>query len=141
MREVTTFLNFEGNCREAMEFYKKCFGAELFLLPYSAAPGNPAWVTEEAKDRIMHSSLTKGLLTILMAADTISGRPFQQGDNFSVAIQCESPEEIDGLFAALGENGEITMPLQETFWATRFGMLTDRFGIRWLLNLGKPQQG
>jgi PhnB protein len=124
-----------------MEFYKTCFAAEVFLLPYSEAPGDFPWVTEETKDKIMHSSLTKGSLTILMGADTISSRPFQQGNNFSVTIHCESLQEIDALFTALGDNGEITMPLQETFWATRFGMLTDRFGIRWMLNLGKPQQG
>jgi PhnB protein len=141
MKEIVTFLNFDGNCREAMEFYKTCFAAEVFLLPYSEAPGDFPWVTEETKDKIMHSSLTKGSLTILMAADTISSRPFQQGNNFSVTIHCESLQEIDALFTALGDNGEITMPLQETFWATRFGMLTDRFGIRWMLNLGKPQQG
>ncbi len=139
MKEAVTFLNFDGNCREAMEFYKKCFAAELFLLPYSEAPGNPAWAAKDVKDRILHSSLTKGSLTILMAADIIPGMPFQQGDSFSVAIQCESLQEIDALFAALGEGAKITMPLQGTFWATRFGMLTDRFGIRWLLNLGKPQ--
>jgi PhnB protein len=140
MNEVVTFLNFDGNCRDAMEFYKKCFDAELFLLPYSEAPGDLPWVTEETKDRIMHSSLTKGSLTILMAADTISGRPFQQGNTTSVAIHCESLQETEALFAALGEKGEITMPLQETFWAVRFGMLTDRFGIRWMLNLGKLPQ-
>jgi len=141
MKEIVTFLNFDGNCREAMEFYKTCFAAEVFLLPYSEAPGDFPWVTEETKDKIMHSSLTKGSLTILMGADTISSRPFQQGNNFSVTIHCESLQEIDALFTALGDNGEITMPLQETFWATRFWMLTDRFGIRWMLNLGKPQQG
>jgi PhnB protein len=89
----------------------------------------------------MHSTLTKGSLTILMAADTISGRPFEQGDSFSVTIQSESVQEIDALFTALGESGNVTMPLQETFWADRFGMLTDRYGIRWMLNLGKPAQG
>ena len=76
-----------------------------------------------------------------MAADTISGRPFEQGDSFSVTIQSESVQEIDALFTALGESGNVTMPLQATFWADRFGMLTDRFGIRWMLNLGKPAQG
>jgi PhnB protein len=141
MKEVVTFLNFDGNCREAMEFYKRCFDAELFLLPYSEAPGDLPWVTEETKDRIMHSTLTKGSLTILMAADTISGRPFQQGDNFSVTISCESLQEIDAQFAALGESGKITMPLQQTFWSPSFGMLTDRFGIKWMLNLVQPPQG
>ncbi len=141
MQEVVTFLNFDGNCREAMEFYKKCFSAELYLLPFAEAPGDPAWKAKEVKDRIMHSSLSKGLLTLLMAADIMPGMSFQPGGNFSAAIQCESLQEIDELFNALGENGTIAMPLQETFWAARFGMLTDQFGVRWLLNLGKPPQG
>src|ERR1035438_9924006 len=104
MKEIFTFLNFDGYCREAMEFYKTCFAAEVFLLPYSEAPGDFPWVTEETKDKIMHSSLTKGSLTILMGADTISSRPFQQGNNFSVTIHCESLQEIDALFTALGVN-------------------------------------
>ncbi len=141
MKEVVTFLNFDGNCRDAMEFYKKCFAAELFLLPFSEAPGDPAWAAKEVRDRIMHSTLTKGTLTLLMAADIMPGMPLQPGGNFSMAIQCETLQEVDALFAALGENGKIDMPLQETFWAARFGMITDRFGIRWLLNLGKPPQG
>jgi len=141
MKEVVTFLTFNGNCREAMEFYKKCLDAELFLLPYGEAPGDPAWAAREVRDRIMHSSLTKGSLTVLMAADVMPGMPFQAGGSFSVAIQCENLREIESLFAALGENGTIGMPLQETFWASSFGMLTDRFGIRWLLNLGKTQPG
>jgi len=140
MQEVVTFLNFNGNCREAVEFYKKCFDAELYLLQYSEAPGDPVWATNEAKDRILHSSLTKGSTTILMAADTMPGAPFQQGNGFSAMIRCESVPEIDALFAALAENGKITMPLQNTFWTPRFGMLTDRFGVQWMLNLCQPQQ-
>jgi PhnB protein len=70
-----------------------------------------------------------------MASDTMPGMPFAQGNNFSVTIDCESVEEIDRCFAALSEKGKVTMPLQKTFWAPRFGMLTDRFGINWMLNL------
>jgi PhnB protein len=140
MKEVTTFLNFDGDCREAMQFYKQCFGAELFLMPYGDAPGDPAWKAPEVKDRIIHSGLMKGPLTILMAADVMPGAAARQRNGFGVGIQCESVAEIDALFAALAEGGTVTMPLQETFWATRFGMLTDRFGICWMLNLGKPAQ-
>ena len=141
MKQVIAFLNFDGNCREAMEFYRKCFEADLFLLPYSEAPGDLHWVTEETKDRVLHSTLTRGSTTILMAADTLPGAPFQQGNGFSVMLRCESLQEIDTLFTALGENGKITVPLQDTFWAPRFGMLTDRFGINWMFNLEQPQQG
>ena len=71
----------------------------------------------------------------------MAGAGARQYNGFGVAIQCETPAEIDSLFAALSENGNVTMPLQETFWAARFGMLTDQFGICWMLNLNKPPQG
>jgi len=138
MKEAVSFLTFDGNCREAMEFYRNCFAAELFLLPYSEAPGDLARHAASAKDRIMHSSLTAGSLTVLMAADALPGMPFRQGNNFSVAVRCETREEIDSLFTALGEGGKVTLPLQKTFWSPRFGMLTDRFGIDWMFNLCQP---
>jgi PhnB protein len=137
MKEIVTYLNFDGNCREAMEFYKKCLGAELYLMPFSEAPGD---FPKEAKDRIMHARLTKGS-TLLMASDTMPGMPFQQGNNFSVSMQCESLQEIERLFTALGEKGKVTMPLQDTFWGARFGMLRDQFGIHWMFNFEHPKQG
>ena len=132
--KIDAYLTFNGNCREAMTFYAKCLGAELFSMPFSEAiPDVPA----DAKHRIMHARLTKGSET-LMASDTMPGMPFQQGNNFSISVNCGSVQEIDALFAAFGEGAKITMPLQETFWAVRFGMLTDRFGINWMFNLEKP---
>jgi PhnB protein len=135
MKETNTYLIFDGNCREAMTFYQKCLGAELSVMPFSAGPGNPP---PEAKDRIMHARLTKGT-AVLMASDAMPGMAVHQGDNFFVNIGCESVQEIEKLFAALGEKGKVKMPLQETFWATRFAMLTDQFGINWMLNLEKPE--
>jgi PhnB protein len=134
--EVLPFLAFDGNCREAMTFYQKCFEAELLLLPFSEAPGD--FANSEPKDRILHSTLRKGS-EILMAADTWSGMPHQPGNNFTVMIQSDSLEETERLFTALGEGGKITMPLQDTFWDARFGMLTDRFGIQWSFNCVVPK--
>jgi PhnB protein len=136
MKEITAYLTFDGNCRKAMEFYAKCLAADLHIVPFSEAPMD---VPKEAKDRIMHARLSKGSAA-LMASDTMPGMPLQQGNNFSIAIACESVEETERLFTALGQNGKVTMPLQETFWAARFGMLTDQFGINWMLNLDKPVQ-
>jgi PhnB protein len=76
-----------------------------------------------------------------MAADTMPGMPLQQGNNFTVSIQSENLQEIESLFTALGEKGKVIMPLQATFWTACFGMLTDQFGINWMLNLEKPNQG
>ncbi len=137
MKGIVTYLNFDGNCREAMQFYAKCLGAELQMSPFSDVPGNPA---PEAKDRIMHASLTKGSAELLMASDTPPGMPLQQGNNLSVSVHCESVQEIDALFAALGENGKVSMPLQDTFWGARFGMLTDQFGIQWMFNFAYPKK-
>jgi PhnB protein len=140
MKEITTYLVFDGNCRQAMEFYKNCLGAELSIMSFGEVPGNLPKEAREAKDRIMHARLTKGPLA-LMASDTVPGTNFQQGNNFSISVQCENREEIDRLFAAFAENGKVTMPLDEPFWAARFGMLTDQFGINWMFNLDKPAAG
>jgi len=75
-----------------------------------------------------------------MAPDTMPGMPFQQGNNFSVTINCESLPEIERLFTDLGTNGKVTMQLQDTFWGARFGMLTDQFGINWMFNFERPKQ-
>ncbi len=140
MKQVLPFLHFDGNCREAMEFYKQCLGAELFLMPYSDAPGNPEWVTPESHDRIMHSTLNGGSGPLLMASDIMPGTPHIPGKNFAVCIECESPDEIEAFFAALSAGGEVTMPLQNTFWNARFGMLKDKFGISWMLNFPLPKK-
>ena len=134
MKEMNTYLIFNGNCRDAMTFYAKCLGAELQQMTFADMPGDSP---KEAKDRIMHARLTKGS-AILMASDNMPGMPFQQGSNFSISVNCDSPQESEKLFTAFGEQGKVTMPLQETFWATRFGMLTDQFGINWMFNVDKP---
>lgn len=137
MKQINTYLTFDGNCREAMSFYEKCLGGQLFLMPFSQAPCDLPPEAADAKDRIMHACLSNGK-AMLMASDTMPGMPFQAGNNFSINIACESQEEAERLFAALGENGKVIMPLQQTFWAARFGMLTDRFGINWMFNLEEP---
>ena len=141
MKEITAYLNFDGNCREAMTFYQKCLGAELNMMAFSEmppAPGQPA-LPKEAKDRILHARLAKGA-TVVMGCDTMPGmgEPLRPGNNFWLALTCESAEEVDKLFAALGEKGKPVMAPAGTFWAARFAMLTDKFGVNWMFNFGKP---
>src|SRR5262245_64090017 len=121
MKSVVTYLNFDGNCREAMKFYELCLGCELYIMPFSEVPGDHP---KEARDRIMHARIAKGGSPLLMASDTMPGMPYRQGTNFSISIDCESLEEVDRLFAAFSDKGKVTMPLQDTFWGARFGMLT-----------------
>ena len=134
MKAVVTYLNFDGNCRKAMKFYERCLGAELSLMPFSEAPRD---IPKEAKDRVMHARVTKGGTTLLMASDIQPGMSFRQGTNFSISIDCETVEEIDRLFAAFSDKGKITMPLSDTFWGSYFGMLTDRYGINWMMSFDK----
>jgi PhnB protein len=135
MKDINAYLTFNGNCREAMTFYQKCLGAELFIMPFSEAPFE---VPKEAKDRVLHAKITKGK-AVLMASDSMPQQPFQPGTNFSVSIDCENNQEIESYFTALSEKGKITMPLQDAFWGARFGMLTDKFGINWMFNFDKPK--
>jgi PhnB protein len=135
MKEFQTYLNFNGNCRQAMEFYAKCLGAELFIMPYSQGPME---VSAEAKDKVLHARLSKGT-QVIMASDCPPGVPLQQGNNFSININCESREELDKLFAALGEKGKVGMPAQDMFWGAYFGMVTDQFGVNWMFNYELPK--
>jgi PhnB protein len=135
MKDINIYLTFDGNCREAMKFYAKCLGGELQLMPFSEEMCGGK-VPEDAKDKIMHARLTKGSM-ILMASDNPPGMPVRQGDNFSINLNCESQQEIEKLFEAIGEKGKTIMALQKTFWAESFGMLTDQFGINWMFNFEK----
>ncbi len=133
MKGLHTYLTFDGNCRQAMEFYAQCLGAELQMMRFSEAPMD---APPGAEDRIMHARLVKGDV-VLMASDSMPGMPLQQGNNFSLAFTCEAVAEAENLFGALGQKGKVLMPLQETFWAQRFGMVTDQFGVQWMFNVEK----
>jgi PhnB protein len=132
---LNVYLNFKGNCREAMSFYAKCLGGELLLMTFADMPGE---APKEFKDKIMHAKVSKRA-HVLMASDDDPRTPLQPGNNFSICIQCESLEEIERLYSALSEKGTQTSPLQDTFWGARFGLLTDQFGIQWMFNFDTPK--
>ena len=138
MQGTNTYLNFDGNCRQAMTFYAKCLGADLRILAFGDMPAGPEGcnLPPEAMNRVAHARLTKGPV-VIMASDTPPGMPLQQGNNFSINIDCESVEEAERLFKAFAENGKIRMPIAETFWAERFGVLVDQFGVAWMFNREK----
>lgn len=135
MKTIDNYLFFDGNCRQAMEFYAKCLGAELRAMSYADAPNAP----QGSEDKIMHAAITKGT-TNLAASDWAAPVPFKRGNNFSLCLNCDSKEEIEKLFTAIGEGGQITMPLADTFWGAHFGMLTDQFGVNWMFNFELPKQ-
>jgi PhnB protein len=131
MKTVTTYLSFDGNCREAVSFYQQCLGGELQLSPYPDASGQPS---SDPAAKVMHSQLIRGGAPFLMASDSHQSGSLRSGNNFSVAIDCESVDEADRVFAALSRGGNATMPLTDAPWGARFGMLTDQFGIQWMIN-------
>jgi len=137
MKSVTTYIHFDGNCREAMHFYQKCFGTEIQLSPIPDNSGKPS---SDPAAKIMHSQLSRNGQPILMASDGSPGGAAKAGNNFSVSVDCESIAEIDRLCAAIGENGHVILPLGNVPWGARFGMLTDQFDIQWLFNCAAVSQ-
>lgn len=132
---LTSYLTFGTNCREAMNFYKGILGGDLQLMTMGESPMED--LPPQAKDLIMHAYLqTPGFA--LMASDGMNGQAPRNGDNVTLALGTESVEESERLFSALSAGGKITMPLDETFWAHRFGMLADKFGINWMVSFNKP---
>ena len=135
MKFINAYLIFDGNCKEVMEFYAKCLGANLETVPFSQAPGTP----KEAADRTIHAKLSKGD-AVLMASDNMPGMKVVLGDNVQINIQCESNDEIERFFAGLSEGGKVKLPLQDMFWGAKFGMLTDKYGIHWMFNYELPKK-
>lgn len=134
---LAPYLTFDGNCREAMSFYQQCLGGELELMPFAEAPAENIPAGSEAG--IMHACLTSGPL-VLMASDGY-GQPIVPGNNVTLSLHCTSREELTTRFEQLGAGGQVTMPLEETFWGATLGMVTDQYGMHWLLDFGpNPEQ-
>ena len=135
MTQISAYLNFNGNCREAMSFYKNCLGGELSLQTVEGSPmeaGCPSGV----KHQILHSSLTKNGL-ILMGSDMVSPEGLRMGNNISLSLNCSSKEEITRFYKALSNGGKIIEPLRVQFWGAMFAVLKDKMGIIWMLNYNK----
>jgi PhnB protein len=134
--KINPYLSFDGNCEAAFKFYERCFGTKInAMMPYRGSPmadqTSPDWL-----DRIMHGNMTVGDV-ILMGSDAPPDR-YQKPQGITVAIGITEPAEAERVFAALADGGTVTMPIGETFWALRFGMLVDQFGIPWMVNCERP---
>src|SRR5262245_41399948 len=131
------YLAFNGQCEAAFKFYERCLGGKIVaMVPYGDTPSKEH-VPAGHESRIMHARLVAGD-QVLMGGDAHPGMPYDVGKGCSVAVQVGMPEEAVLVLDALGQNGTVTMPLGETFWAQRFGMLTDQFGVPWMVNCEKP---
>jgi PhnB protein len=138
MTQINVYLMFDGNCAEAMSFYQQCLGGELSINKVEGSPLE-GQCPPEKKDKIMHASLTNGGI-VLMASDVLMPGTFVRGNASSVSLNCSSEEEIQNYFAKLSAGGQVTLPLGKQFWGAVFGMLTDKFGVEWMLNYDQNSQ-
>ncbi|ROM67396.1 hypothetical protein BK653_17465 [Pseudomonas brassicacearum] len=128
---IIPYLTFNGACKQAFALYKDVLGGELFSMSFAEAPAE-AGVPKDP-DLILHACLTVGAFS-LMASDCPSGQPYHKPQGVSVSLNVDSVAEAERLFNGLSTGGSVHMPLAKTFWAERFAMFEDRFGIAWMVN-------
>ena len=133
--EIQPYLFFDGRCEEAVEFYRRALGAQVdMLMRYreSPEPPPPDMIRPGMDDRIMHASLRVGD-AVIMASDDCSGRT-KRFEGFSLSLAVPDDATAERMFSALADGGQVVMPLGPTFWSPRFGMVTDRFGVHWMVS-------
>jgi PhnB protein len=134
--QIQPYLFFDGRCEEAIDFYRTALGAEVEILMRfkdSPEPPPPGAVAPGSENKVMHATLRIGAATVMVSDGCASGSPSFKG--FSLSLTVPSEAEADRRFAALADGGKVQMPLGKTFWSPRFGMLTDRFGVGWMVNV------
>jgi PhnB protein len=132
--QINPYLSFTGECEIAFAFYAQCLGGQVgAIFRYGESP-MADHVPAGWSDKVMHGTLTVGD-RVIMGADVAPDR-YEEPKGFSLAVQLTSVAEAERVFQELADGGSVLMPLEETFWAARFGMLVDRFGIPWMVNCG-----
>ena len=136
---INAYVSFNGNAEEAFTFYSSVFGTEKTMMRFKDVPQDAYHCSPQEVDKLMHCSLPIGKQSVLMGCDVPDGIPFDSGKQISLSLSADSKEDADRLFAGLAEGGKIEMPMDKTFWGAYFGMLTDRFGIHWMIDYSEPQ--
>ncbi len=132
---IQPYLMFDGRCEEALEFYRTALGAQIDMMMRfkdSPEPPPPGMLPPGFENRVMHTSFRIGSSVIMASDGCEEGQRFS---GFSLSLAVATEAEADRFFAALSDGGQVQMPLEKTFWSPRFGMLTDRFGISWMINV------
>ena len=135
MATLNPYFTFYGKAGEAMKFYQSCFGGKLTVMTVKESP-IAATLPKEFQDSMMHAVLETGRLRI-MASDVLDGRTLIRGNDVGLMLLCESEAELRELFLKLQEGGSVTTPIQATFWNALYADITDRFGVRWMLNFDR----
>ncbi len=129
---LNPYLNFNGSCQTAFEFYERHLGGKIVAMRTFADSPMAEEVPSEWREKILHARLLLGKVALMGGDEMPEDYIVPQG--FNVTINIDTPAEAERIFTALAQKGKIRMPLQETFWAVRFGMLDDQFGIPWMIN-------
>lgn len=132
--QLTPYLSFDGNAKQALEFYKEVLGAEIVGIQTFGEADYPT--PPEADDRVMHAKLSKGDIS-LMFSDTFPGQSVVVGTNITLTLEPESEEEIQSLYEALRKGGKALNELEDTFWGAKYARVQDQFGVIWELNYQK----
>lgn len=136
MTTINAYLIFDGNCKEAMNFYKEALGGELVLQTVGGTPA-AEHMPKEKHNSIMHSSLTKDGTVLLMASDMIMEDKIVRGNTVNLCVSAAAEEEAKIMFEKLSEGGVVSHPLKEEFWGALYGDFNDKFGMRWMFNVDK----
>jgi PhnB protein len=135
MTQINPYLNFNGQCREALTFYQQCLEGELQLQKISESP-MAAKMPSEKGPLILHGALSKAGATLLFGSDMI-GENLRPGNAVNLCLHCTTDEEIHRFFDRLAVGGQIKVPLHQSFWGATFGEIKDKFGINWMLNYSR----
>jgi PhnB protein len=133
--QLNPYLTFNGNAREAMEFYRSVFGGDLRINTFGEF-GSP---DPAVADKVMHAMLTTDKGYALMASDTAPGMPFQPGTTITCSLSGDPGEGLEDVWSKLADGGTVNLPLEKQMWGDQFGQLVDRFGIPWMVNITQPQ--
>lgn len=134
MKQLNAYINFDGNCREALNFYQGLFGGELTFMTVGETP--MAGETAESNDKIMHGHL-KNAAGAIMGSDMVGPQGFHRGTTFGMCVDCCTDEELRGLYEKLSEGGTVICPVSDSFWGAIFGMVVDKYGVPWAINFTK----
>ncbi|MEU4565352.1 VOC family protein [Micromonospora sp. NPDC023956] len=133
---LNPYLTFDGNAREAMEFYRSVFGGQLQISTFGEY-GSPG---PDSADKVMHAMLTTDRGYVLMASDTPPGMPYHKpGDAITCSLSGDPGEGLEEVWEHLSDGGTVTMPFEKQMWGDLYGMCVDRFGIPWMVNVAQPQ--
>jgi len=132
--KLNPYLNFNGDTREAMEFYKSALGGELQIMTFGAFPG----ASDASNDKVMHAQLESGAMT-LMASDPPPGETFAGGNNVSLSLSGTDAATLTGYWNALSAGATVLVPLEKQMWGDTFGLLKDKFGMQWMVNITAPK--